>query len=1154
MARAPGSVPASPPPPAALDKEQRHALEYAAMTERVRRLDEAIQDALARISQLHQKRSRMAELLLKVLATKDSKDQNRQDVLIRPKSERMERLNACKKLLGKQGCAPCLQKNLPLPDLPDPEPKQGKPNDDGPAALTSVPGFLRASQPDLIVSDMSRTGTLYSMIMGLTNDDEQTFWAGINNAICGMSPPGRHLVAQHLIESTRAMSNLTALVEHVFKSTDPVSLINQIETTAAVLVNARRVRFFLRSDTARELVHLNGKVKVVVSLDRPGLIASCVQGEDFCVIDDPKNLTNLDVMTEGPLFEGASNVLICRINHPHHVGPFVFIAIDKIGDGTFCEGDYVLLKMLFEYMHIPIAKIHQDVVQMSVDDETRLIEGIAAIANQPTPRDMTQKIVEIGNSLSSATVTKIFRIENCQLYDETPGAKAKSGAILSFEKNGLIVKSILEQRSDRHIVPRRETDFNVQIDDITEPRVWSMMVCPSVISGKIPLLLAQYNRVGDTFFSGKDMALVETFSKCIGSFLPRSRELAQLTNLLNSGSESLSRECNLTAFAVKAIQTTGTDGLFRNMTSFCDRMNPRVTHRILLYGEDKLVEIPQMTVIGSQPQWLEALMLKRSIAATIDNEGVVVFPVEFPEFRKVFLLEFRADLLGSLKAAIRNSSLELAKVILPLKSVHEDKRLKTKTCFFDLSVADQANHSDIIAVQANPVSSGEQVDEDSLQIFPFDPSLIKVLSSFANCAARQVLMHMSLVSMQRDQLITRSLHVLGNSLACPLVFSGLLDVMRTVLENLFGQSVTFHIFDPPLEISEDARQLGCFNLEKDNRVVASIKLLLPLTIEQSTALASFADLLTDLIEFRGDPNSRPVAPKPADDVGDGFSFDVSNLMTSEMVTVAIDLFRQFHIIEILNVSDEKITRWMGKLASKLEESGMFMLMTDALHLGFTILKEGGWFDVFSHSELAALGICSFLSQCFGQMHPNFKYEKVLTQCVTTKTDQVGLTKAVTNIVLLGDDLCDILEDTPEDRLVELMQLMIDTTPLDGYKSVSYFHCIRGKLNLENQFHRKTLCQMVVKACENSMFFSSMATFGSWIVSFGKEPSANALMKGRSIVNKIAEEFGACGPAFAPLLKSLNEKLTWLTNQEVRVVYGQQQEEEDEGNMSLMDTH
>ena len=993
------------------------------------------------------------------------------------------------------------------------------------------------------------------MIMGsgYRDGDDQSFWAGINSAICGMSPPGRHLVAQHLIESTRMMANMTGLIEHVFKTAEPVSLINQIEATAAVLVGARRVRFFLGSDSVSELVHLNGKVKVVVPLDRPGLIASCVADSDFCVIEDPKNLTNLDVMTEGPLFEGANNVLICRIKHPNHVNPFVFIAVDKIGDGPFCEGDYVALKILFEFMYIPIAKIHQDVVELSVNDQTKLIDGIAAIANQPTPHEMTQKIVEIGNKLSNATVTRIFRIDNCQLFDDTPGAKVKGGTMLTFEKCGLVINSILQEQSSRHIVPRREPTFHVQTDDIREPRVWSMMVCPAVISGKTPLVLAQYNRVGDTFFSGKDMTLIQTLSKCAGSFLPRSRELAQLTKVLTSGSSNLSRECNLTAFAVKAIQTTGTDALFRTMTSFCDRMYPPVTHRILLYGEDKLIEIPHMTVVGSQPQWLEALMVKRSSAATIGSEGLVVFPVEFPEFRKVFLLEFRAPLRGSLKSIVGNSPSELRTVVLPLKSVHEDKRVKTKTCLFDLSVTDQAT-GDIIAVSPNQDASEEQVDEDSLLVFPFDPSLVKVLSSFASCAARQVLLHMSLVNMQRDQLITRSLHVLGNSLACPLVFSGLLEVMRTVLENLFGQSVTFHIFDPPLEKSEEVRQIGCFNLEKDNRVVASIKLLLPLTIEKSTALASFADLLTDLIEFRGAPSSQPIAPTPADDAGDGFNFAVSNLMTSEMVAVSLDLFKKFHIIEMLNVSDEKITTWMGNMASKLEDSGLFMLMTDAIHLAYTILKEGGWFDVFSASELAALGICSFLSQCFGQMHPNFKYEKVLMQCVTTKTDQVGLTKAVTNIVLLGDDLCDVLEDTPDNRLVELMELMIDSTPLPDYKTISYFHCIRSKLNLENKFHRKVLRQMIVKTCEHSMYFSNMSAFGAWLVNFGKEPSANALMKGKSIVAKIAEELAACGPGFAPLLTALDEKITWLTNEGVRFVYKQQQEEEDEGNMSLMDTH
>ena len=73
--------------------------------------------------------------------------------------------------------------------------------------------------------------------------------------------------------------------------------------------------------------------------------------------------------------------------------------------------------------------------------------------------------------------------------------------------------------------------------------------------------------------------------------------------------------------------------------------------------------------------------------------------------------------------------------------------------------------------------------------------------------------------------------------------------MMAAFTNLFGKDVKIKIFDPPLnDVAET--DPTTFNLERDRMIFASIKIPTALNMEKSTALASFADLLTNLIESR----------------------------------------------------------------------------------------------------------------------------------------------------------------------------------------------------------------------------------------------------------------------------------------------------------------
>lgn len=1302
----------------ASENNQKHVMEYEAMVAKVKKLDMTIHDLLSKVGRLHHKRTKMASIISKFVNNNSKmkiRNQNSESTSVKQQNERMNRLNACSKLLNNRYTLSSIIQNQPLPDLPAPIQnddisKYGFNDEKSSARVNKISQFLRLSQPDVIINYLNDSGLSFLLILCNSDTfeskplkvDLKSVHQVYPQALSSVSPPTRQILLKSFFKAMISCANLTTFYEESFQDSDTIRLINIIETHAGSLVNARRARLFVGSDQADELIHMNGNVRVIVPLSHQGLIADCVNNMKYEIIQDPKSSPIIDVAVETSLFEGARNAIICPFKYPNHKLPFVFVAVDKLRDSNFSGVDNVLLHYLFKILAICIEKVHRAITKVTEDDQRNLIQGIATIANETNSHEMIQKITEVGNSLTSATSCRLFSIIDDTMFEETPGLKIQNKTIPV--DLGLIGKAVISGETQNYVLPRREPEFSAQADDITEPRVWAMLSSPLRYDKHITMNMTLYNRQYNTFFSAKESILISTLAKCICPFLYRACKLAKLKESLSSDSENSARSYNLTVFSLKAIETAGTEHFFDEMKRFCDSLNPVVSLRILVYDVDKLIQLPEMKIVTSEPQLLDAICNMKPTAATNDdNRAVLVFPIKFDDINKVFLIEFSAELLKLKTADEENGLIQRARIIqsvddagtsnflsnlhdqyeennysllsqpalalpqqagrvgfgglssrsfsfhvpandslsqmhtklkmpfisLSKKSTHEDNR--STTSLFDLAGANESNkgsdkliviqsgrrqkvpttptqpssllengggsfnikvsqqqsqsnnsqsylslsnlinnnvgiglqttntqnNDSIVAASQQPLSFDEQLDEDSLQIFPFDQFLTSILQSFSNHSARQILLHMKISSMNKYQVTTRSLHALGNSLASPLMFSKLLQIMMAAFTNLFGKDVKIKIFDPPLnDVAET--DPTTFNLERDRMIFASIKIPTALNMEKSTALASFADLLTNLIESRAQSIPSKVMPPTKCDTDEeaGLDFECSHLTSSEMIIISLHLFIKFHVIECLKCDEEIVTKWLGQLASKTDESGLFMMMTDSLHFTYFLLKSSGWMEHFTPQELCAIGLAAFLVHCTPQMHPNFQYESIVAKAVTKETPQRSLTKVLTGLILLADDSINILENVEQDMMLQLTKLMLEQMPKQPLGSLLPFHVVvrTKKLDLSKPFHKLVLKRFLMDVAQNSLFFSPISSFGVWLVSFGKEPIPNVILKAKAVMLKFADELAAACDKFEALPKMVDDKVEWMKKQNLKMCVGRQQEEEDEGNMSLFDAH
>jgi hypothetical protein len=317
-----------------------------------------------------------------------------------------------------------------------------------------------------------------------------------------------------------------------------------------------------------------------------------------------------------------------------------------------------------------------------------------------------------------------------------------------------------------------------------------------------------------------------------------------------------------------------------------------------------------------------------------------------------------------------------------------------------------------------------------------------------------------------------------------------------------------------------------------------VKIPESLSGDKSAALASFADLLTNLIEVRGRAG-RPGGTVPERYNGNIgiFNLDLVSLRTGQLITIGMKLFRLFHVPEILNCDDRALASWMGKGAALMANTGTFLSMVHALNFAYAVCSSVGWLDQFSYSEQAAMALAVFLGHSFPQIHPNFRYEKLLSRCISVDTPQRAVTKISTMLVLLGDDYCDLLATTPESLIVGLIELWIHANSMVNGRSASYFHAIHRGLDMKDMFHRTVVRRFVEESSLCSLFLSPLSAFSQWVARYVTQPLDCLIRKGKGVVTDIVRDLADYHSSCGCLTDFLKDVLKYLADQTVRVPPG-----------------
>jgi hypothetical protein len=359
--------------------------------------------------------------------------------------------------------------------------------------------------------------------------------------------------------------------------------------------------------------------------------------------------------------------------------------------------------------------------------------------------------------------------------------------------------------------------------------------------------------------------------------------------------------------------------------------------------------------------------------------------------------------------------------------------------------------------------------------------------------------------------------------------------MMNCLATVFGHGIMIRICDPPVQASGETDPTA-LNLEKDRMIFAAVKISESLTAEKSAALASFADLLTNLIEVRGRVGRcGTVIPERYNGRIGVFDADLIGLRVGQLITIGIKLLRLFHVPDVLNCDDRCLASWMGRNASFMANAGSFLSMVHALNFAYAVCSAVGWMDEFSYSEQTALALSVFLGHCFPQIHPNFRYERLLSQCINTETSQRAVTRISTMLVLLGDDSCDLLATTPESLLMGLIELWIHGHSMVCGRSIAYFHVIQRRLSIEDMFHRTVARHFVEEGSLCSLYMTPVALFSQWVARFMNQPIDALIRKGKGVVTDIATELVDYSNACACLNDYVRGMLKYLSEQSARAI-------------------
>lgn len=721
----------------------RRTREYRALYKKVKRLDVLINESLGRLRILYKKRARFSSVLINLQnkSRLERRISNESDPILKRKG-RLERLSVCSKLLDSRSSLSSLLKSQPLPNLPSITEQQYDnefiSNENSKDSFVSL---LRSATPENIVEYINNTGITYLVSLYKRKKfycppievDIDNFTKHNSYVISAMSSTCRRIFIRGFFDALFQKSQITCSLEDLTTKSVPIELLTSLEDLISRITNCKRVKLLLATDKHDELVYVHHGIKNIVPLTS-GIIYNTLKINQFRIINDPNSSEEIDFTVEASIFEGANSVIVCPLYHPSHDKPFVLVGVNKLAEDSFCNCDFIQFFDVFNSFAFFIEIIHDELTKISEDDLKNLVAGISNVAKSRSTNEMIHNIVNAGNKLTHASCTRFLSIIDYSIIEEIPGMCAMSKTYLI--DRGLICQSLLEKKTLNWYLPRRNVNFSVSIDDITEPRLWSMIASPIFFNDQIKGGIVLYNRTNRTFFSSKEEFIINYLSQCVCSFIHKSCESEKLHETIHRNTENNSRSSSINDFSLKSIQYVGTSNFYNHIYNFSNMMNPSIEFNFFIYKGGKLFRMPSNDIIDPEPQVIDAIQSLKVILSTVnDKKSKLTIPIKLEERPLVYVYEFTSELLslksfdeenGNIQRQRLLQSLEIEPAVLETPNTGTDSLLSTETSSSFNYEIQQTNS--INKVQTKHISSVTSPKQQSITVPQYLNSTIKSLT------------------------------------------------------------------------------------------------------------------------------------------------------------------------------------------------------------------------------------------------------------------------------------------------------------------------------------------------------------------------------------------------------------------------------------------
>lgn len=649
----------------------KHSEEFEALDQKIKELDRQTQDIMKRLTKMHKRRTRYAQIITNLIKKSHEEKKNTSEShLMQKQKGRIERLSLCTQLLESKGKVSALVKCQPLPNLL-PKLTEDTPYDNTAQDQSdSFFNILRNSHPEMLANYFNQNG-IPRLLNYCGESAYRNKFFNINvdaivqalpGILCQIPPANRMVFMTRIMDIHRESAMFIQLYESLALITSPLEILYQIERTGANLLKCKRLKVLISSPLSDELTYIHADIRRTIP-SSTGLIASVVNSGNYAMIKDPCNTNEIDIAVESFIFEGSKDCFIVPLMHPNFPYPFVFVAIDKLRE-EFVPSDFIVLYFFFRHITSLLKWIVRDLTSITEDDMTKLVQGLSEIADVSNAHDMISKITTVSNKLTESSATRLFTVVGDSFCEETPGTKL-GGKLLTLDR-GLVCHAAIHNETMNYFLPRRVKEFSVLVDDITEPRIWSMVAAPTTYRGEVKGAYVLYNRRNGTFFSAKETFIIDNIAKCMLPLLHTCCESTKLHESLDRNHINIIRAYNLTVFSLKSILSAGTQNLFSSMTNFCQKLRPSVQFRFLIYKDDKIFDAETNNTVPSEPQLLDAICDMKPTAAISESTGILVLPIKLSE-KEIQLFEFRAPLMKLKTEEESNGILQCTRILHSLE-------------------------------------------------------------------------------------------------------------------------------------------------------------------------------------------------------------------------------------------------------------------------------------------------------------------------------------------------------------------------------------------------------------------------------------------------------------------------------------------------------